>query len=48
MTANYELIAIITIGITIIGFMWNLHWDMSNLRNDVTRDLSNLRSEVTR
>ena len=48
MSANYELIAIITIGVTIIGFMWNLHRDMSNLRSDLTRDISSLRSEVTR
>ena len=44
MSANYELVAIITIGVTIIGFMWNLHRDMSNLY----RDISNLRSDVTR
>ena len=47
MSANYELIAIITIGVTIIGFMWNLHRDMLNLRSDVTRDLSNLRSDLS-
>ena len=44
MSANYELIAIIAIGVTLIGFMWNLHRDMSNLN----RDISNLRSDVTR
>ena len=48
MNANYELIAIITIGITIIGFMWNLHRDMSKLRSDLTRDMSKLRSDHTR
>ena len=48
MNANYELIAIITIGVTLIGFMWNLHRDMLNLRIDVTRDISDLRSDVTR
>ena len=48
MNTNYELIAIITIGITIIEFMWNLHRDMSNLRSEVTRDISNLRDDVAR
>ena len=51
MSANYELIAIIAIGVTLIGFMWNLHRDMSSLNRDMSnlnRDISNLRSDVTR
>ena len=35
MSANYELIAIIAIGVTLIGFMWNLHRDMSSLNQQI-------------
>ena len=32
--------------VAILGFLWNLHRDVSNLRKEVGRDMADLRQEV--
>ena len=33
--------------VAIIGFLWNLHCDVGNLRKEVGRDMAGLRKEVS-
>lgn len=43
---SLELIAIVALWVTTMGFLWSLHRDMGNLRKDVGKDMGNLRKDV--
>lgn len=46
MNVSLELIAIVTLWVTTMGFLWNLHRDMGSLRKDVGKDMADLRQDV--
>lgn len=48
MNVSLELIAIVTLWVTTMGFLWNLHRDMGSLRKDVGKDMADLRQEFGR
>ena len=48
MDVSLELIAIVALWVTTMGFLWNLHRDMGNLRKDVGKDVADLREHMAR
>ena len=48
MNVSLELIAIVTLWVTTMGFLWSLHRDMGNLRKDVGKDVAEMRKEFGR
>ena len=48
MNVSLELIAIVALWVTTMGFLWSLHRDMGNLRKDVGKDMADLRQEFGR
>ena len=48
MNVSLELIAIVTLWVTTMGFLWGLHRDMGNLRKDVGKDTADLRERMAR
>ena len=48
MDVSLELIAIVALWVTTMGFLWSLHRDMGNLRKDVGKDMADLRQEFGR
>lgn len=48
MNVSLELIAIVTLWVTTMGFLWGLHRDMGNLRKDVGKDMAEMRKEFGR
>ena len=48
MNVSLELIAIVALWVTTMGFLWGLHRDVSNLRKEVGKDIADLRERMAR
>ena len=48
MNVSLELIAIVALWVTTMGFLWSLHRDVSNLRKEVGQDIADLRERMAR
>ena len=48
MNVSLELIAIVALWVTTMGFLWGLHRDVSNLRKEVGKDIADLRECMAR
>ena len=47
MTMDAGMIQIVSV-VAILGFLWTLHRDVSNLRKEVGRDIADLRERMAR
>lgn len=48
MNVSLELIAIVALWVTTMGFLWGLHRDVSILRKEVGKDIADLRERMAR